>query len=54
MKVLATLTVLALSVLPSLALADCRAHPLDQTAASCLPNMVWDEEKETCVPSPTS
>lgn len=54
MKILATLSVLAMSVLPSLALADCRGEPLDQTAASCLPGMVWDEVKGTCVASPSS
>lgn len=54
MRVFVTLSVLALSVLPSLALADCRGQPLDQTAASCLPSMVWDDEQGRCVPQPSS
>jgi hypothetical protein len=54
MKLLATLSVLTLAVLPSLALADCRGDKLDQTAASCMPGMVWDPATGTCVEAPAS
>lgn len=54
MRIFVTMSVLSLSILPSLAAADCRGHALDQTAASCLPNMVWDDEQMRCVPSPSS
>ena len=54
MKVLATLSVLTLMVLPTLALATCRGEALDQTAASCLPGMIWDAETGTCVEAPST
>lgn len=54
MKILVTLSALALTVLPTLALATCRGEALDQTAASCLPGMIWDAETGTCVEAPTS
>ncbi len=54
MKILATLSVLTLTVLPTLALATCRGEALDQTAASCLQGMIWDAETGTCVEAPTS
>ena len=54
MKILASLSVLTLALLPNLALANCRGEALDQTAASCLPGMIWDAETGTCVESPTS
>lgn len=54
MRVVVTLTILALSVVPSLALADCKGQALDQTAASCLPNMIWDDAQGRCVPAPSS
>ncbi len=53
MKIATTLAVLAISLLPSLALADCAGQPL-QTAASCMPGTVWDGAKGTCVDNPTS
>ena len=54
MKVLATLSVLTLTVLPTLALATCRVEALDQTAASCLPGMIWDAETGTCLEAPST
>jgi hypothetical protein len=54
MKILASLSVLTLALLPTLALADCRGEPLDQTAASCLPGMIWDAEGGTCTEAPST
>lgn len=54
MKILVSLSALTLTVLPTLALANCRGETLDQTAASCLPGMIWDAETGTCVEVPTS
>ncbi len=54
MKSASLLAVLALSVLPGLAAANCRGEHIDQTAASCTPGMVWDSAKGTCVEKPTS
>jgi hypothetical protein len=52
MKIATTLAVLALTLLPAVAAtAACRG---DETAASCLPGLVWDEGKGTCVEKPTS
>ena len=31
-----------------------RGEALDQTAASCLPGMIWDAETGPCVEAPTS
>ncbi len=53
MKIATTLAVLAISLLPGLALAECMGHP-DETAASCMPGMVWDAGSGTCVEKPTS
>ncbi len=54
MKPAITLAVLALSLLPALASAECMGGHPDQSAASCLPGMVWDGAKGTCVEKPTS
>jgi hypothetical protein len=55
MKIATTLAVLALTLLPSLAAAKgCRGEHIDETASSCLPGLVWDDEKGTCVENPTS
>jgi hypothetical protein len=54
MKTATTLAVLAFTLLPSLAFAQCRGEHSDQSAASCLPGMVWDGAKGTCVEKPTS
>ena len=54
MKSASLLAVLALSILPSLAAASCRGEMGEQTAASCMPGMVWDSAKGTCVDKPTS
>jgi hypothetical protein len=53
MKKAVILAVLATSLLPGLALAECMGQPL-QTAASCVPGMVWDAGAGTCVENPTS
>lgn len=54
MKLVLTMTLFTISVLPSVALANCRAEELDETASSCMPGMVWDAEKGTCVEAPSS
>lgn len=54
MKILVSLSVLTLTVLPTLAMARCQGEALDQTAASCLPGMVWDAVSGTCAEAPTS
>lgn len=54
MKPTTIFAVVAFTVLPSLAAAaGCSGHS-DQTAASCMPGMVWDSAKGTCVEKPTS
>jgi hypothetical protein len=53
MKIATTLAVLAISLLPSLAFADCRGDKL-QSAASCMPGTTWDASKGTCVDNPVS
>lgn len=53
MKPVFSLAVLAFSLLPTLAFADCRGHA-EQTAANCMAGMVWDGGKGTCVEKPTS
>jgi len=54
MKIATTLAVLAISLLPGLAFAECRGAHTDETAASCMPGMVWDAGTGTCVEKPTS
>lgn len=54
MKILATLTILTLSALPSFAGSGCRGEHIDQTASSCMPGTVWDEAQGTCVAAPSS
>ncbi len=54
MKTTSLFAVLAFSILPSLAAASCVGEHSDQTAASCVPGMVWDGAKGTCVDKPTS
>ncbi|MFN3577023.1 MAG: hypothetical protein ACK4TJ_08605 [Tabrizicola sp.] len=55
MKPASLLAVLAFTLIPSLsAAAGCRGEPMDQSAASCLPGMVWDSARGTCVEKPTS
>jgi hypothetical protein len=50
-----TLSVLILTVAPGLAFAQgCPHEKLDETAASCVPGMVWDSATSTCVSNPTS
>ena len=54
MKPASLLAVLAFSLVPSLAAAGCMGEKMNQTAASCMPGMVWDSAKGTCVEKPTS
>ena len=54
MKILATLTFVTLSMVPSFAGSGCRGEQVDETASSCLPGMVWDEKAGTCVEAPSS
>ena len=54
MKIATTLAALAVALLPGLAFAQCSGKHGDQTAASCLPGMVWDATAGTCVDKPTS
>ena len=53
MKIATTLAALAITLLPTLAFANCRGETL-QSASSCIPGMVWDGAKGTCVDKPTS
>jgi hypothetical protein len=54
MKTATTLAALAIALLPGLTFAQCRGEHSDQTAASCMPGMVWDATAGTCVDKPTS
>ena len=55
MKPATIFAVLAFTLVPSLAAAKgCLGGHGDQTAASCLPGMAWDDAKGTCVEKPTS
>lgn len=54
MKTATILAALAISLLPGLALAECMGGHANQSAASCLPGMVWDGAKGTCVEKPAS
>ncbi len=54
MKYTALISVIAATLLSGTAMASCRDEGIDQTAASCLPGMVWDEATATCVDQPTS
>jgi hypothetical protein len=54
MKTAITLAALAIALLPGLAFAQCSGKHTDQTAASCMPGMIWDETAGTCVDKPTS
>lgn len=53
MKTVSLLAVLALGLMPGLALAECRGDHTEN-AASCMPGMVWDAGTGTCVEKPTS
>lgn len=54
MKYTTLISVLAATLFSGAAMAQCRGEHVDQTAASCLPGMVWDEATATCVDKPTS
>ena len=53
MKTATLLAALALGLLPGFALAECRGDHAE-SAASCMPGMVWDAGTGTCVEKPTS
>ena len=53
MKTATLLAALALGLLPGFALAECRGDHTE-SAASCMPGMVWDVGTGTCVEKPTS
>ena len=55
MKIAMTLSALALSLLPSLALAQgCHDRMKDEPASSCVPGHSWDSATQACVPTPSS
>jgi hypothetical protein len=54
MKIATTLAALVFAVAPGMSLANCRGDHVEETAASCLPGLVWDAAKGTCVGKPTS
>ena len=54
MKYTALFSVLAVTLLSGAAMASCRDAQIDQTAAGCLKDMVWDEPTAACVDNPTS
>lgn len=54
MKIKTTLAVIALTLAPSFAFAQCSDKMKEETAASCVPGAVWDEAKGACVANPTS
>ena len=54
MKITAILSILAVMLLSGAAMATCRGDGIEQTAASCMPGMVWDEATAMCVEQPTS
>lgn len=50
-----TLAVIALTLSPALAFADCRGDQAKaETASSCMAGATWDEAKSACVANPTS
>lgn len=55
MKIALTLAALAVSLVPTLALAQgCHDKMKDETASSCVPGYGWDAATSTCVPTPSS
>ena len=54
MTIKTTLAVIALTLAPAVAFAQCEGKGMDQTAASCAAGAVWDEAKGACVANPTS
>lgn len=56
MQIKTTLAVIALSLAPTLALAQGCIHgtPSKVTASSCVEGMVFDAEKQACVPLTSS
>lgn len=49
MKTLLAALVLALA--PGLAMAQCFGHAKEQTAMTCAPGTILDEDTQTCVPT---
>ena len=54
MKIFALLSVLVTATLPTLAFANCSGEKLDIMAATCMPNMIWDAETQTCIENPST
>lgn len=54
MKIKTTLAVIALTIAPGIAFAQCGGKMKEETAASCAPGSTWDEIKAACVANPTS
>ena len=46
-----TLAAFALAVMPGLAMAMCSGYGHDQTAMTCAPGSVYDEDTKNCVPT---
>lgn len=49
-----TLAVLALTLAPGFAFAQCSGDKLKEEAASCVAGATWDEAKGACVENPTT
>lgn len=45
---------LALALLPSVGMAECRGHNSSTSASSCMEGHVWDPVKAACVLQPSS
>ena len=55
MKIATTLTALALTFAPAIAIAGgCSGKMKDETASSCLPGYTWDSVTSACTPTPAS
>jgi len=55
MKIVLTLSALALSTLPALAGPGCSGDKMKgETASSCAPGSTWDAAKGACTVNPTS
>lgn len=55
MKIKSTLAVIALTLAPSLALAQgCENHKVQQSASQCEVGQVWDSATSTCVAATSS
>jgi hypothetical protein len=55
MKIVLTLSVLALSVAPAFAGGGCNGNKMkDETASSCVPGSTWDPVTSACTVTPSS